>query len=394
MADSSMPVQSPAATGNGQGESIGYFELVTVLVARWRLLVLAPIAIGALALAATTPALMPPTFTARTTFLPPQQSQGIAGSALASLGALAGLAGGSVRTTSDQYVSLMQSVTVEDRILDRFGLIKHYKAKYRSDARKTLEANVHIGIGKKDGIVTVEALADSPELAADMANQYVAELRRITSELALTEAQQRRLFFETELKQARGKLASAQQALQNGGFNAGALKAEPQAAAESYARIKAETTSAEVQLQSMRSGLADTAPEVQRQVALLTALRAQLAQLERSAPTTSDADYVSRYREFKYQEKLVELFSQQYESARVDESRDGAVVQVVDPASPPEHKSGPKRVLTALISAAIAGLLLTFWVLLRYFLEQAQANPTTAEKLRRLRSAWRRRVRD
>ena len=318
--DQSAHVEARGETAGGRDEDIGYLELATVLVARWRLLVIAPIVIGALALAATTPALMPPTFTGRTTFLPPQQSQGIAGSALASLGALAGLAGGSVKTTSDQYV---------------------------------------------------------------------AELRHITSELALTEAQQRRVFFETELKSARAKLATAQQALQNGGFNAGALKAEPQAAAESYARIKANATDAEVKLESMRSSLADTAPEVQRQQALLAALRSQLDQLERNAPAAGDADYVSRFREFKYQEKLVELFSQQYESARVDESRDGAVVQVVDPAIPPELKSGPKRVLTAIAAAVISGLILLLWVLLRYYWQQAQANPVTAEKLRRLRAAWR-----
>ncbi len=369
---------------------MGLLDLITVLVARWRLLVIAPVAIGALALAVTTPALIPPTFTGRTSLLPPQQSQGIAGSALASLGALAGLAGGATKTPSDQYVSLMQSVTVEDRIIDRFDLVKRYKAKYRVDARKTLESNVRITIGKKDGLITVETIAGTPAMAADMANQYVAELRRITSELALTEAQQRRLFFETELKQARVKLADAQLALQNGGFNAGALKAEPQAAAESYARIKAEATTAEVRLQSMRSTLADTSSEVQRQVALLAALRSQLDQLERNTPPTGNADYVSRYREFKYQEKLVELFSQQYESARVDESRDGAVVQVVDPATPPEIKSGPKRVLTAIAATVISGLILTLWVLLKYYWQETQANPATAEKVRRLRAAWRR----
>lgn len=390
MADASMDDHTPAQTDGRRDEGIGFLDLITVLVARWRVLVIAPIAIGALALAATTPALIPPSFTGRTTFLPPQQSQGIAGAALASLGALAGLAGGAVKTTSDQYVSLMQSVTVQDRLIDRFDLVKRYKAKYRSDARKALESNVRISIGKKDGLITVETIADTPTMAADMANQYVAELRRITSELALTEAQQRRLFFETELKQSRVKLANAQQALQNGGFNAGALKVEPQAAAESYARIKAETTNAEVKLQSMRSSLTDAAPEVQRQISLLTALHGQLEQLERTTPATGDADYVSRFREFKYQEKLVELFSQQYESARVDESRDGAVVQVVDPASPPEHKSGPKRVLTAIAATVISGLLLTLWILLKYYLRQAQANPDTAEKLRRLRSAWRR----
>ena len=198
------------------------------------------------------------------------------------------------------------------------------------------------------------------------------------------------MFFENELKQTRAQLAQAQQALQSGGFNPGALKAEPQAAAESYARIKAQVTAAEVMLQSMRSSLADTAPEVQRQLALLAALRAQLEDVERNTPSTGNADYISRLRDFKYQEKLLELFAQQYEMARVDESRDGAVVQVVDPASPPETKSAPKRVLTAIVATFITGLLLALWILARHFWQRAQADPVTGVKLQRLRAAWRR----
>lgn len=392
MTGNSMHDNTPSPHDETQDAGISILEIIAVLIARWRLLVVVPIAVGALALGATTPAVAPESFTARTTFLPPQQAQGsAAAAALASLGALAGLTGGgAVKTTSDQYVALMQSVTVEDRIIDRFDLMTRYKAKYRVDARRALEGDVRILIGKKDGLISVEAVAGTPVMAADMANQYVAELRRVTSELALTEAQQRRVFFETELKKARVKLDEAQRILQSGGFNAGALKAEPHAAAESYARVKAEITSAEVVLQAMRSRLADSAPEVQHQLAMLAALRSQLEQLERNTPTTGDADYLSRYREFKYQEKLVELFSQQYEMARLDEGRDGAVVQVVDPATPPERKSGPKRVLTALVAAIVSGLLLVLWILLRHFWQQAQAHPDTAAKLQRLKDAWRR----
>ena len=47
----------------------------------------------------------------------------------------------------------------------------------------------------------------------------------------------------------------------------------------------------------------------------------------------SGPDYLTKYREFKYQETLFELFARQYEIARVDESREGALIQVVDPAT-------------------------------------------------------------
>lgn len=351
---------------------ISLFDIMAALTARWRLLLSAPIAAGALALGASY--LIAPTFTAKTTFLPPQQQQSSAASALASLGALAGLAGGTagIKTPGDQYVALMQSVNVEDRIVDKFKLMEAYEAKYRFEARNTLERNVRISLGKKDGLITVEVDAKNPVMAAEMANQYVAELRRLTSELALTEAQQRRVFFEAELKHTKQRLTTAQQALQSGGFNPGALKAEPKAAAEGYARIKAEATAAEVRLQTMRRSLADTSSEVQQQATLLGALRTQLAKLEGSTDNTSDADYIGRYREFKYQEALFELFSKQYEMARLDESREGALIQVVDTATPPEYKSKPKRASIALAAAFGTGLLLCIGLVLTHFRRQAK----------------------
>ena len=91
-------------------------EMVEKLAARWRLLVLAPLASGALAVSGSY--LIDPTYTAVTMLLPPQQQQTAAASALAGLGALSGLAGGlggSIKTPGDQYVGLLQSANVENR---------------------------------------------------------------------------------------------------------------------------------------------------------------------------------------------------------------------------------------------------------------------------------------
>jgi uncharacterized protein involved in exopolysaccharide biosynthesis len=224
-----------------------------------------------------------------------------------------------------------------------------------------------------------------------MANAYVEELRRLTSVLAVSEAQQRRVFFEKELKDARDQLAKAQEALQATGFNVGALRAEPKAAAESYARLKAEITAAEVRLQVLRGTLADSAPEAQRQVAQLSALRGQLARLEQAADANAGPDYLSKYREFKYRETLFELFARQYELARVDESREGALIQVVDVAVPPEYKSKPKRAFIAVAATLLSLLLLSMFILLRHSWRMAAADPDSAEKVARLRAAFGRR---
>lgn len=344
-------------------DSLDLFEMLAILGCRWKLLLAGPLLAGLAALGATY--MISPIFTAVTTFLPPQQQQSSAASVLASLGPLAGLAGaGAVRTPADQYVALMMSATVSDRIIDQFKLVDAYDSKFRIDARRSLAGNVRIGVGKKDGLITVEVDDKVPQRAAEIANRYVDELRRMTSTLAVSEAQQRRVFFERQLTQTRDRLTTAQLALQSSGFSQGALKAEPRAAAEGYAKLRAEVTAAEVRLQAMRGSLVDDTPEVRLQQTTLSALRGQLAKLEQASDAAGGSDYVGKYREFKYQETLFDLFARQYELARADEGREGALIQVVDLATPPERKSKPKRVVTAVVTMAATLFVLIAFVLL------------------------------
>jgi len=363
------------------------FDLLLTLLQRWKLLLLGPLAAGCIALGLSY--LVTPTFTARASFLPPQQ-QGSTGSALASLGNLAGLAGATagLRTPAEQYVALLQSRTLQDRIVDRFELLKVYDEKLRIDALRELANRLRINLGKREGVIAVEVDDDSPQRAADMANGFVEELRKLTSTLAVTEAQQRRVFFEAQLTQTRDRLAAAQKILQDSGFDQAALRTEPRASAEAYARLKAEITAAEARLGGLRSSLSDSAPEVAQQSAALAAMR-QLIQRYEQAPPDPPTGYISRYREFKYQEALFEVYSRQFELARVDEAKEGAYIQQIDIAQPAERKSKPKRSWVAIGTTLVAALILVLWVLGRASLLLWRDDPLNAVLLERLRRALR-----
>lgn len=193
-----------------------------------------------------------------------------------------------------------------------------------------------------------------------MANAFIEELRKFSGSLALTEAQQRRVFFEGQVKETRARLDAAQLALQRSGISAGTLKAEPRAAAEGFAKLSAELMGAEIKLQALRTGRADSTPEVQSQLAVVTGLRSRLAGLESNVQAgVDDVDYLRRFREFKYQEVLFDVLSRQYEMARVDEAREGALIQVVDEAQTPERKVSPRRSVIGIVTTLITGLLLT-----------------------------------
>lgn len=363
------------------------FEPLLALLRRWKLLVFGPLILGCIALGVSY--LVTPTFTARASFLPPQQ-QGSAGSALASLGNLAGLAGvaGGGRTPVEQYVSFLQSRTLQDRIVDRFDLLNAYDEKLRIDALRELANRLRINLAKREGVIAVEVDDESPQRAAEMANGFVDELRKLTATLAVTEAQQRRVFFENQLTATRDRLAKAQKTLQDSGFDQAALRAEPRASAEAYARLKAEVTVAEARLSGLRSSLSDSAPEVTQQAAAVSSLRQLAQRYEKTSPEAS-ADYISRYREFKYQEALFEVYSRQFELARVDEAKEGAFIQQIDVAQPPERKSKPKRSWVAIGATLVSAFVLALWVLGRAALVHWRGDPLKAAQLEKLRLAVR-----
>lgn len=221
----------------GEDDEISLLDSLQVVVENLRLLVLGPLAAGLLALGISFS--ITPTFTATTKFMPPQQQASGAASLLQSLGALGGLAGaaGGIKNPADQYVAFVKSRSVQDALIDRFQLTERYEQKFKQDTRLELDSNIRASSGK-DGLITIEADDKDPAFAAQLANAHVEELGKLLSRLAVTEAQQRRVFFEKQLAQAKDSLVKAEQALKASGVSSNVLKANPQAAVEGLAKLK------------------------------------------------------------------------------------------------------------------------------------------------------------
>ncbi len=387
---------SENATSNAQGsmddmqddDEISLLDLLQVVVDNLRLLVLGPLVCGLAAFCVSFA--IPPTFTAKTQFLLPQQQQSSAASMLASLGALGGLAGAAtgLKSPADQYIAFMKSMSVQDALIDRFKLVERYEAELKTYARLELAGNVRIVTGK-DGLISVEVDDKDPKFAADLANAHVEELRNLLGRLAVTEAQQRRMFFEKQLTQTKDNLAKADLALKSSGINISALKASPTSALETVARLKAGISVQEVKLGTMRNYLTESSSDFKQALSELASLKSQLAKAEKEEPSSKDtSDYLAKYREFKYQETMFELFAKQFELAKVDESREGAVIQVLDIAEPPERKAKPKKAIIAIIATLASGFALLLFVFIRSALKSASQNQETQQRINSLQAAW------
>ena len=370
-------------------DEISLLDLLQTIVDNLRLLILGPLVVGLVALGISFA--VPPTFTATVKFLPPQQQQSAAASMLASLGGLGGLAGAAagIKNPADQYLAFMKSNSVQDALIERFKLEERYATQFKTDTRAVLTGSTR-AVSGKDGLISIEIDDKDPQFAADLANAHVQELQQLLARLAVTEAQQRRAFFEKQLSLVQAKMIAAEQALRATGVNSSVLKSNPTSAVAAVAALKAQVTAQEVKVGAMRGYLADTAPDFKQALNELSNLRAQLAKQEKDEPASAagQGDYVAKYREFKYQETLFDLFAKQFELAKIDESREGAVIQVLDAAQPPEKKAKPKKALIAIIATLAAGFALLLFVFIRQALHNANKDPESAQKLAALKTSW------
>lgn len=383
MTNNNLEIKYPA-----EDDEISLLDILQVVADNIKLLIIGPLLVGVLALGGSF--LMSPTYTAVTQFLPPQQQQSAAASMLASLGSLGGLAGAAsgLKNPADQYVAFLKSQTLQSALVDEFKLMDYYESTLKADALASLNANTRVNAGK-DGLIKIEFDDKNPEFSAKVANAYVEQLRLLLGRLVVTEAQNRRIFFEKQLQEAKRNMIAAEQALQSGGVDARSLKMKPEAAIEGLAKLQAQVAAQEVKVASMRGYLTEQAPEFKQAIIELSALRAQLSRIEGNKNTSvqNDDGYVARFREFKYHETLFDLFAKQYELAKIDEAREGAVIQVLDVAVTPEKKSKPKKALIAVMATLATVFVLLIFVFVRQSLRNASQDLETAAKLSRIRQS-------
>lgn len=385
-ASGAVAVASPDSSGTTDRASL--IDVLLLLAAHLRLLIVLPLASGVLALGLTY--LVTPVFTASTQLMTPQQSGGTAAALLGSLGGATGALGGGLaglKNPSDQWIGLLRSRVVADAIVQRFKLREVYQSEFQFQARDTLAVNTRIVAGR-DGLIDLEVDDTDRERAARIVATYVEELQRLSNTLAVTEAAQRRVFFQKRLTETKEALVKAEIALREGGISANVLKTSPEAAVTQLAQAQAALAAQEVKLSVMRGAMTELNPEYRQAQRELASLREQLRRAEQDQPgqaRSDSAQYVARYRDFKYYETLFELFARQYELARADEAKDGALVQVVDPVQVPEHKSRPRRGLIAVVVTGFALVLTIAGLLAMDGLRRYRQRPEGAEKLDLLR---------
>ncbi len=384
---------------------ISLLDVLIVLAERKRTIFVTTACVAVLAVVLSL--VLPKRFTAIVTLLPPQQNSSIGGALASQLGNLSGvaaLAGGGLglKNPNELFVGMLKSRTVEDAMVKRYGLMQEYHARYATDARIAFEHHASVDGNGKDGLIHISVEGRDPNRAAELANGYVDQFRTLSEHLAITEASQRRLFFERQLEGAKDNLANSEEALKQTEQQTGLIQLDSQARAliESAASLRAQIAAKEVQIQSLQTFATDQNAQIVQAQQELDSLRAQFAKLggsgagsetnlivPRGRVPQAGLEYIRKLRDVKYHETIFEILARQYEVAKLDEAKQGSLIQVVDAAVPPDRRSFPKRG-PIVIGATIVGFIVSlFYALFRAGYEQMKRNPETDKKLDAFRKA-------
>jgi tyrosine-protein kinase Etk/Wzc len=363
-----------------EGLTPAIFRSLIVLAKRKTLILLCS---GIVVVSLTVIALcIPNEYTATARILPPQNQQSGAANMLAGqLAPLAALMGrdSGIKNPVDLYLGLAKSATIADQLIKDFNLREVYRDKTLFDTREDLSQASDIFAGK-DGIIVISVVDKDPKRAAALADAYVKALSGLNEKLTISEASQRRLFYESQLKSEKDRLVEAELALRKTQEVTGVIQLADQAKTiiETVAKMRATIAAKEVEIQTMKVFATDRNPQLLAAQQERSALVAQLARLERDEKSGGNGDlsvptgkvpevgleYVRAYRDVKYHEALFEMLAKQAELARIDEARSSAFIQVLDTPVIPDKKSAPHRGYIIVLGTLATFLLVCFWVLM------------------------------
>jgi tyrosine-protein kinase Etk/Wzc len=334
-------VETPSA----RDADISLFELMTPLVARWKLIATAALVCGSLA--ALFLLLQPRRYTATTSFTPENSSSTGVMSNLAGLAGIAGqlgLSSGSSSSVSPEFfVRLVHSEEVlRPTLLTQFTTdsadgrpllaILQVPGRTREEQLQTgvhtLRKRTEATTDKATGIVTLEVTLQSPRLAADVANHLVQLLNKFNLESRQSQSREQRRFSGERLVVAEQELRAAEQA--------------------------------------------------------------QLAFLQRNRQYLDSPllafEYNRLNRQVQLRQEVYQTLTKAHEEARIAEVRDTPVLTVIDSALAPVRPSGPHRILgtlVALIFGAVLGVLLAYVAAAR-----ARARRSPTPDYLAFRAAW------
>jgi tyrosine-protein kinase Etk/Wzc len=409
--DQTEPATDPAFSESA-GTAVFHVSLIDVATQlAWRKWLIVKATIASVIAGGLLCLVLPVRYTATTKILTPQQTASaasllmnqFAGAGSSSLAAMAGQGLGlGLKNPNDIYVGMLKSRPVADALIQEFSLAALYHAKDMTAARKKLANRTEV-TSEKDGFIVISVTDGDKKRAAELANGYTRELHTLTKSLAITEASQRRLFYEDQLNDAKAALVRAEAAFQQVQQKKGLVQPDAQAKAvvEGLAALRAQVAAKEVELEALKSFSTERNPAVQIAEQEMSSLEGEAARMEERSRASGFGDltlhdvpgagmeYLHAAHEVQYRQAIFDLLMKQYDAARLDEAKEAAVIQVMEPAIEPDRRSSPRYALTLLLFAAAGIVIGCLLALCSCWKELLTSDPYLAQQMEELKCAVR-----
>lgn len=391
---------------------INVIDYLFVLI-KWRKLILINFLIVAI-IAVIISLLLPKWYQAETIIMPPEK-EGLSlgfGSSSDLAGFLMGGGGFELpmfATASDVFETILKSKGVLTNIIKKYNLQQLYHTKTLEETIRIMTSHTQIEVGKEGSIfIRFEAEGD-PQLAAEVANEYVEELDKANKRIKISKASFTREFVEQRLAETKVDLKEAEETLRQfqEKHNTILLPQQTEAAINNAAELVAQQMALRIQLSALKRSLSKSHPEIMQLESKIDEIDRLILKMkygeksEKNSPQEVNQnlfvplantpelalEYARLMREVKIQEILFELLTQQYEQARINEARDTPTIQVLDKASPPTKKYRPKRAIIVIIASITSIFFSVFLIFSIEYLRGLKENrPEEYAKIDRIRT--------
>jgi len=400
----------------GAAYEVSLLDLLVIMAEERRFIAKVTVLFAAVAIIYTL--LATPIYKSTVQIMPPDGGAKSGAAAMLAASGLGELAGGIGATTADTIVGITKSNSVLDRIIDRFdlqnrqaegGMISRLlraalpepgEPKLRTRVRASLADNIQSAADKKTSIISVSVSDTSPDMAMKLAGAVFEETLGVMQDIAVTPSAQQRLFLEGQIKQSGDDLMRAERDFiayqkKTGMIGLGGAPSDLAALSSLQARVVAK----EIELKSARRFATEANPQIKRLEAEYAAIKKQFEENRASAGTKplsgvglsrlpeASAEYADLFREYKFRESLFQILLQQYESAKIRESQEPLVIQVLSPPTKPEIRSYPQRKKIVVLATLLGIFIGIFAAFIRHFLRVSFADPETASKIGYLKGA-------
>lgn len=346
---------------------------------------------GALVLSILIALLVPTRYESVARLMPPDGLSGPEAGMLSAMSAAAGAGSGmlnglssalGLKSSGALFVGILQSETVQDRLIDQFKLMSVYHDSKIEDARRDLSEHTDVAEDRRSGIISIGVIDHDPGRGAAMAQAYVNELDRLVAQVSTSSARRERIFLQERLGEVKTELDGAARSFSDFASKNTAIDipAQGKAMVEAAATLQGQLIVAQSELEALKQSYTDKNVRVRAAQARVSELNKKLNEIGGSG-TDGNASianpmypsirklpilgvtYADLFRRTKIEETVYQLLTEQYELAKLEEAKEIPSVKVLVAPIVPTKKIFPPRAMLTLAGTLLGLMSAMVWIL-------------------------------